>query len=230
MASVSVYIPTPMRRLTNGQAHVDVEVQPGRTSLAELVDLIEARHPGLKSEIWEGDDFKHYVNVYMNGEEVRALEGAATRLREGDQVAFVPMLAGGGPAERLTITRAQRDEMIAHARRDYPNECCGMVSGRGMVASQVYPLRNAAASPFLYEIHRDDLKKIIEIENDGEELVAIYHSHTHTEAFPSQTDVRLAYYPESAYVIVSLADQASPSVRAFRIVDGSVAEMEVEVR
>ena len=228
MASVSVYIPTPMRRLTGGAAHVDVEVSPGQTSLADLVDLIEARHPGLKSEIWEGDDFKHYVNVYMNGEEVRALEGAATRLREGDQVAFVPMLAGG--ADRLTISQAHRDEMIAHARRDYPNECCGMVSGQAMVATNVYPLRNAAASPFLYEIHRDDMKKIIEIESAGEELVAIYHSHTHTEAFPSQTDIRLAYYPDSAYVIVSLADQASPSLRAFRIVDGEVAEMEVAVR
>ena len=229
MPSVSVYIPTPMRRLTGGQAHVDVEVTPGQTSLAELVDLIEALHPGLKSEIWAGDDFKHYVNVYMNGEEVRALEGAATRLREGDQVAFVPMLAGG-VGERLTISQAHRDEMIAHARRDYPNECCGMVSGRAMVATNVYPLRNAAASPFLYEIDRDDLKKVIEIENDGEELVAIYHSHTHTEAFPSQTDIRLAYYPDSAYVIVSLADQASPSLRAFRIVEGEVSEMEVEVR
>jgi proteasome lid subunit RPN8/RPN11/molybdopterin converting factor small subunit len=229
MASVSVYIPTPLRRLTGGRAHVDVEVRAGQTSLAELVDLIEARHPGLKAEIWEGDDFKHYVNVYMNGEEVRALDGAATRLRAGDQVAFVPMLAGGAP-ERLTITAAQRDEMIAHARRDYPNECCGMVSGTAMVATHVYPLRNAAASPFLYEIDRDDLKKVIEIESDGEELVAIYHSHTHTEAFPSQTDIRLAYYPDSAYVIVSLADQAKPSLRAFRIVDGEVAEMEVAVR
>jgi proteasome lid subunit RPN8/RPN11/molybdopterin converting factor small subunit len=229
MPSVSVYIPTPLRRLTGGQAHVDVDVQPGQTSLAELVDLIEARHPGLKSELWEGDDFKHYVNVYMNGEEVRALEGAATRLREGDQVAFVPMLAGGAP-ERLTISQAQRDEMVAHARRDYPNECCGMVSGRDMVASHVYPLRNAAASPFVYQIDPQDLLKVMEIEDAGEELVAIYHSHTHTEAFPSPTDVRLATYPESAYVIVSLADQASPSVRAFRIVGGEVAEMEVEVR
>jgi proteasome lid subunit RPN8/RPN11/molybdopterin converting factor small subunit len=229
MGSVSVYIPTPMRRLTGGLAHVDVEVEPGMTSLSELVDLIEARHPGLKSEIWEGDDFKHYVNVYMNGEEVRGLDGAATRLAEGDQVAFVPMLAGG-EADRLTIEPGHRDAIIAHARRDYPHECCGMVSGKGMVASRVHPLRNAAASPFLYEIHRDDLKKVIDIENDGEELVAIYHSHTHTEAFPSQTDIRLAYYPDSAYVIVSLADQASPSLRAFRIVDGAVSEMEVDVR
>jgi [CysO sulfur-carrier protein]-S-L-cysteine hydrolase len=228
MSSVSVYIPTPLRRLTGGQAHVDVEVRAGQTSLAELVDLIEARHPGLKSELWEGDDFKHYVNVYMNCEEVRALEGAATRLREGDQVAFVPMLAGG--AERLTLSQAHRDQMVEHARRDYPNECCGMVSGKAMVATHVYSLRNAAASPFLYEIDRDDLKKVIEIENDGEELIAIYHSHTHTEAFPSQTDIRLAYYPESAYLIVSLADPAGPSVRAFRIVDGEVTEMEVEVR
>jgi proteasome lid subunit RPN8/RPN11/molybdopterin converting factor small subunit len=228
MASVSVYIPTPMRRLTGGQAHVDVDVDAGQTSLAELVDLIEARHPGLKAEIWEGDDFKHYVNVYMNGEEVRALDGAATRLSAGDQVAFVPMLAGG--ADRLTITRAQREEMIDHARRDYPLECCGMVSGKEMTATTVYPLKNAAASATFYQIGDQDLLKVLEIEDAGEELVAIYHSHTHSPAYPSPTDIKLATYPESAYVIVSLAERDNPSLRAFRIVDGVVSEMEVEVR
>ena len=121
--------------------------------------------------------------------------------------------------------------MIAHARRDYPNECCGMVSGQahGRDATSTRCATRPRA-PSSTRSTATTSKKVIEIENDGEELVAIYHSHTHTEAFPSQTDIRLAYYPESAYVIVSLADQASPSLRAFRIVDGEVAEMEVAVR
>jgi proteasome lid subunit RPN8/RPN11 len=164
----------------------------------------------------------------MNGEEVRALDGAATRLSAGDQVAFVPMLAGG--ADRLAITRAQREEMIDHARRDYPLECCGMVSGKEMTATTVYPLKNAAASATFYQIGDQDLLKVLEIEDAGEELVAIYHSHTHSPAYPSPTDIKLATYPESAYVIVSLAERDNPSLRAFRIVDGVVSEMEVEVR
>src|SRR5205814_248117 len=71
--SVTVYVPTPWRRLTGGAAHVPVDIEPGATDLAGLVARIDARHPGLKGEIWDGDDFRNYVNVYLNGEEVRAM-------------------------------------------------------------------------------------------------------------------------------------------------------------
>jgi proteasome lid subunit RPN8/RPN11/molybdopterin converting factor small subunit len=229
MATVSVYVPTPLRRLTAGQAHVDVEVRTGETTLAELVDLIDARHPGLKSELWEGQDFKHYVNVYMNGEEVRGLGGAATRLKSGDQVAFVPMLAGG--AETLVIPRALQDEMFEHARADYPNECCGLLSGKGLEIDRLFRMTNTEASPFMYLMDpKEQLQVFEKIDELGSELVAIYHSHTHTQAYPSQTDIRQAYYPESIYLIVSLADQANPVARAFRIIDGQVAELEVQTR
>ena len=132
----------------------------------------------------------------------------------------------------MRIAQSLIDEMVAHAREDLPNECCGMVGGRGDVAMSVYRAENEFASPLRFGVASKDLFRITqkEMPEREEELVAIYHSHTHTEAFPSQTDIRLAYYPDSAYVIVSLADQAKPSLRAFRIVDGEVAEMEVAVR
>src|SRR2546423_7413431 len=124
MAKVSVYVPTPWRRLTGGAAHVPVELDATGTTVASLVDAVDASYPGMKGEIWEGADLKHYVNVYLNGEEVRGLKGSATAVSDGAEVAFVPMLAGG---ERFELLRAHRDEMIAHARADAPNECCGVV-------------------------------------------------------------------------------------------------------
>lgn len=228
MASVSIYIPTPLRRLTGGQAHVEVSVQPGQTTFAELIDLIEARHPGMKSELWEGADFKHYVNVYQNGEEVRGLEGAATRLADGDQVAFVPMLAGGA---RLTLEAAHRDEMVAHAIEDAPNECCGVLMAAADGRPYLRRLVNADASPFSYSVRSEDLFDVVVRRPDaGERLLAIYHSHTHTEAYPSQTDVRTGLYPEAVYLIVSLKDHANPVVRGFHIVEGAVSEVEVVTR
>jgi proteasome lid subunit RPN8/RPN11/molybdopterin converting factor small subunit len=229
MINVTVYIPTPLRRLTSGAAHVPIEIAPDRSTLAELVDRIDGRFPGLKDELWAGDDFKHYVNVYVNGDEVRARAGAATRLAEGDQVAFIPMLAGGG--EALEVAQAILDDIYAHAAADYPNECCGLLSGTGLAVRRGHRMRNVEASPVVYLMDpKEQLTVFDRIDRDGEELIAIYHSHTHSAAYPSPTDVRLAYYPESVYVIVSLADRAKPVARAFRIVDGAIAEMEVAVR
>lgn len=228
--SATIYVPTPWRRLTGGAAHVPVDVQPGETTLAALVDRIDARYPGLKAEIWEGSDFKHYVNVYLNGEEVRALQGAATPVAEGDQVAFVPMLAGG--AERLELAPAHREEMVRHAIEDAPNECCGVLMEKPDGDRYLLRLANADASPFSYSVRGEDLLDIFlrRVDEQGEKLVSIYHSHTHTQAYPSQTDVRMALYPESIYTIVSLADRSNPAVRAFRIVDGQISELEVVVR
>ncbi len=228
MASVSIYVPTPWRRLTDGKAHVQVEVQPGETTLGDLVDLVDAKHAGMKAELWEGSDFKHYVNVYLNGEEARGLRGAATPVADGDEVAFVPMLAGG---EQFELSRQHRDEMVRHALEDAPNECCGVIMGRDGEPPYLRRLVNADASPYSYSVRSEDLLDIFRrTDEGGERLIAIYHSHTHTEAYPSQTDVRMAFYPESLYVIVSLKERENPAVRAFRIVDGAVAEVEVVVR
>ena len=120
-------------------------------------------------------------------------------------------------------------QMIEQARAEAPNECCGMIGSRDGAAVRVYPTANAAASPLRYEIDGAEQIRIYnEIEDTGLELGAIYHSHTRTEPYPSQTDINLAFYPDSLYVIIGLAD-TEPDVRAFHIRDGEVAEAELEV-
>ena len=224
--AVNVYIPTPWRRLTEGAAHVEL---PDTGTLAGLVDLLDRRHPGLKAELWADDDFKHYVNVYVNGDEVRALKGKDTELQAGDEVAFVPMLAGGAD-EPFVVARDVVDGMVEHARREYPNECCGMLAGKDGQATMLHAMTNVEASPVVYRMEpREQLEFYNCLDRDGLEEVAAYHSHTHSPAYPSQTDVRLAH-GYMTYVIVSLQDKTSPSVRAFRIDEGSVRELEVVVR
>ena|SRR5437764_571780 len=122
------------------------------------------------------------------------------------------------------------EEIVAHARSEAPNECCGMIASRDGEAVKVYRATNAAASPLRYEIDGAEQYHIqMEIEDSGLDLGAIYHSHTRTEPYPSQTDINLAFYPDAHYVIVGLASE-EPEVRAFTIRDGQVREAEVEVR
>jgi proteasome lid subunit RPN8/RPN11 len=131
----------------------------------------------------------------------------------------------------MRISRQLLDEIVAHAREEAPNECCGMVSGTDGAASRVYRARNAFASPLRYEVHPQDQFRITtEIEDRGEEIAAIYHSHTKSEANPSQTDVNLAAnWPDPVYLICSLADPGRPETRAFAIRDGGVEEVELDV-
>ena len=130
----------------------------------------------------------------------------------------------------MVIGRPLLEEMISHARAEAPNECCGMVAARGGEAVAVHRAVNAAASPLRYEIDGAEQYRIqMEIEDAGMELGAIYHSHTRSAPYPSQTDINLAFYPDSVYVIVGLAGD-EPEVRGFRIVDGDVREAELEVR
>ena len=104
-----------------------------------------------------------------------------------------------------------------------------MVAGTNGQATQVYRARNSEASPFRYTIHPQDQFKItMDIEDRGEEIAAIYHSHTKSPAYPSQTDINLAAYPGTLYMIVSLLEGEEP-VRAFRIEDGEVEEVELDV-
>jgi proteasome lid subunit RPN8/RPN11 len=120
-------------------------------------------------------------------------------------------------------------QMIDQARAEAPNECCGMIGTRDGQAVRLYPATNAAASPLRYEIDgAEQLRIYNEIEDAGLELGAIYHSHTRTEPYPSQTDINLAFYPDSLYVIIGLAGP-DPDVRAFTIRDGTVAEAELIV-
>jgi proteasome lid subunit RPN8/RPN11 len=130
----------------------------------------------------------------------------------------------------LTLDRAYADEIITHAREEAPNECCGIIAGRDGRAVKLFRAVNAEASPYTYEVESQELYRINkEIEDSGWDLLAIYHSHVEAEAYPSPTDVRLAFWPEACYLIISLADQAGPVLRAFRIRDGRVSEEELEI-
>ena len=127
------------------------------------------------------------------------------------------------------MSRELLDEIVAHARADAPNECCGMIAADNGRAVRVYPATNAAASPLRYEIDpRDQLRIQTTIDDAGLELGAIYHSHTRSAPYPSETDVNLAFYPEAVYVIVGLAGP-EPEVRAYRIVDSAIEEVELAI-
>lgn len=135
----------------------------------------------------------------------------------------------------LSIPRAVADEMMAHALGELPNEACGLLGGdlaTGSAAS-FHPARNSEASPLRYNVHPDDLVRIVfGIEDAGEDLVAIFHSHTASPAEPSATDRRTAQYPDAFYVLATLSDrEADPAValRAWRIMDGVSTEVPLRV-
>ena len=130
----------------------------------------------------------------------------------------------------MRIARPLLDEIVAHARRDAPDECVGVVSGRDGAARRVHPAENAAASPYRFEVDGPALLRLLDaIEAQGDDLQAIYHSHTRSEAFPSQTDVNFAAgWPGVEWLIVGLRG-AQPEVRAFLIEDGAIRETGVEV-
>src|SRR2546423_10183820 len=129
----------------------------------------------------------------------------------------------------MRIARELYDEIVAHAREEAPNECCGMIASRNGDAVKVYPATNAAASPLRYEIDGAEQYRIqMDIEDAGLDLGAIYHSHTRTEPYPSQTDINLAFYPDAVYVIVGLGGNPA-DVRAYSIRDGQVNDAELTV-
>ena len=134
-------------------------------------------------------------------------------------------------SDGLAISAALAEQMLAHARAEVPNEACGLLAGDlgTGVASAYHPARNAEASPLRYDVHPDDLVRIVfGIEDAGEDLVGIFHSHTHTPAVPSPTDLRTAQYPDAFYVLATLSDpDAGPAdaLRAWRIVGGASSEV-----
>ncbi|MDQ1486272.1 MAG: [CysO sulfur-carrier protein]-S-L-cysteine hydrolase [Actinomycetota bacterium] len=132
----------------------------------------------------------------------------------------------------LVIDRATCDAIIAHARRDHPDEACGVVAGP--VGSdrpeRFVPMVNAARSPTFYEFDSLDLLKLYrEMDDRDEEPVIVYHSHTATEAYPSRTDISYASEPGAHYVLVSTREPDTVEFRSYRIVEGTVTEEEVRV-
>jgi proteasome lid subunit RPN8/RPN11 len=143
-----------------------------------------------------------------------------------------------GPVS-VHLPAAIRAAIIAHARAEAPNEACGLLvgdaaAGDGGRALRFEPTRNKAASPYRYEIDPDDLLRLTIATDDADQVFwGIVHSHTHTPAKPSPTDIGLAFYPDALYVLVSLSQDevdmvtGGPGVRAWRIVDGEVHEVEL---
>ena len=123
-----------------------------------------------------------------------------------------------------------RDQMVEHAVASLPNEACGLLAGRNGRVERFYPMRNADQSRTTYRLDpKDQFQVFSEIEDKGWELAGIFHSHTNTEAYPSETDRQQAFYPDAHYVLLSLADRSNPSLRAYAIVEGVVEEQEARI-
>lgn len=130
----------------------------------------------------------------------------------------------------MVIARRFIDDMVEQARRELPNEACGILASENDRVVAFYPIRNADQSPVHYTMEpQEQLRVMLDIDDRGWDLAAVYHSHTHTRAYPSPTDVRLAAYPGTLYIIVSLADPDSPDMRAYHIEDGTIDEVSLEV-
>jgi proteasome lid subunit RPN8/RPN11 len=132
----------------------------------------------------------------------------------------------------LQIRREFVDEIVAHARRDHPDEACGVIAGpEGSDTPQRFiPMLNAARSPTFYEFDSGDLLRLYrEMDAKDEVPVVIYHSHTATDAYPSRTDVSFASEPEAHYVLVSTKEPDQHQFRSYRIVDGVITEEPVEI-
>jgi proteasome lid subunit RPN8/RPN11 len=132
----------------------------------------------------------------------------------------------------LRIARSLLDQIVAQARAEAPNECCGIVGARDGLAVSLMQARNARASPLAYEIDARDLVRIYdELDQQGLEVGIIYHSHTRSDPVPSQTDINLAspFLPDAVYLIVGVKDPERDDIRAWHIVDGEVTATQLEV-
>ena len=130
----------------------------------------------------------------------------------------------------MKITQTIIDEMLAHAREGYPNEVCGLIAGKNGLVSRIFRTTNIDESSISYMMEpAEQFRAFKEMRAEGLELMAIYHSHPTSPAYPSQTDVKLAYYPEATYLIASLQNVGAPVIKGFRILDGKITEETLEV-
>ena len=126
----------------------------------------------------------------------------------------------------LTIPQSFVDEITKHSLEDYPNESCGIIAAESGKPCNLYRMCNVEASPYRYSMDPTELYLTYkDIEQDHNwEVYAIYHSHTHSEAYPSATDVRLATWPDAEYILISLMDLENPQIQNFRILEGEIFE------
>lgn len=122
------------------------------------------------------------------------------------------------------------DEIVEHGMEEFPNEACGLLAAKEGRPVKVFRMRNADASPVSYRLDpKEQLHVFNEIDDEGWELHGIYHTHTHSEAFPSETDRKQAFYPESKYLLLSLQNRENPVMRAFEIKDGEIVEEDLKI-
>ena len=134
----------------------------------------------------------------------------------------------------LTISRSMVDQILEQSRAEYPDEACGVILGPigADAPTRLKPMINAAHSPTFYEFDPKDLLALYrEVDDNDEEIVVIYHSHTETEAYPSRTDIAYAGEPGAHYVLVSTREEIAPATefRSYRIIDGVVTEEPVTI-
>jgi proteasome lid subunit RPN8/RPN11 len=131
----------------------------------------------------------------------------------------------------ITIPKKIYDAMIAHAKSGFPNEACGILAGdKKDLASKFFPMTNLDGASISYFMDpKEQLQVFKKMRASGIEMRGIFHSHVASEAYPSQKDVRLAYYPEVSYLIVSLSDMGKPVLRSFRIAEEKVTEEELKI-
>lgn len=130
-------------------------------------------------------------------------------------------------SQRFPLPEEMRTAIVEHARREAPRECCGVIAGSSGMPLRLYETRNIAPGNRLYEIDPTELIELEfrELPKHDMEIVAIYHSHPESPAFPSATDRELAFWPEAIYLICSLLNPGAPTVRGFRIREGEVVEV-----
>jgi proteasome lid subunit RPN8/RPN11 len=129
-----------------------------------------------------------------------------------------------------TLDGAFYDEIVAQALRELPNEACGLIAADDGTPVKLFPMTNADASSETYRLDgKEQLRAFDELDERGWDLWGIYHSHTHSEAYPSATDRKLAFYPDSRYLVLSVADRDAPILRSFFIRDGEVEEEELTI-
>jgi proteasome lid subunit RPN8/RPN11 len=133
----------------------------------------------------------------------------------------------------LTISTRLYEQIIAHARKDHPDEACGVLAGPAGSdrPERFVPMENAERSPTFYRFDSQEQFRVWrEMDDNDEEPVVIYHSHTATEAYPSRTDISYASEPNAHYVLVSTRDESSTEFRSYRILDGAVEEEPVLIQ
>lgn len=130
----------------------------------------------------------------------------------------------------LYLPKEKEKLIIQHAKGEFPNEACGILAGKKRHVEILYRMTNTDESSISFFMDpKEQLRVMKEIRNAGLEMVGIYHSHPHTEAYPSSKDIEMVFYPDASYVIISLRDMERPVLRSFRIMDRNITEEEIRI-